>query len=437
MHLAQHHFQAQSRYFEDVLQFALTHLFFAPYGVAGYELNAEALRNGTVALVHARGVMPDGLAFQMPDADPLPAPLAIDDLFSPVQDSHLVLLTVPAYEPNGRNCAPAGDGAGVRYVAETRLVTDQTTGRDERPVSMGRKNFSLHLDDEVADGSASLALARVQRDGTGRFVYDPAYVPPCLQIGASPRLMDLLGRMIGMLEAKSDALGQERRAARPSHGAYSGHEVASFWLLHAINSAVAPLRHHLQGRHSRPEQLYVELARLAGALCTFGLGSHPRTIPAYDHEHLGECFAALDQHIRAHLEVVLPTNCVSIPLQRESAYLYTGTIADRRCFGRSRWIIGIHSSAGEADTITRVPQLVKVCSRKFTPELVKRAHSGLQLDHLPVPPAAISPRADSQYFGINKAGPCWDTLVDTGEVGVYVPDALPEAELEVLVVLED
>ena len=33
MHLAQHHFQAQSRYFEDAIQFALSSLFFAPYGL--------------------------------------------------------------------------------------------------------------------------------------------------------------------------------------------------------------------------------------------------------------------------------------------------------------------------------------------------------------------------------------------------------------------
>ena len=58
MHLAQHHFQAQSRYFEDSIQFAISHLFFKPYGLIAYHLDAEALRNGIVSLIHARGVMP-------------------------------------------------------------------------------------------------------------------------------------------------------------------------------------------------------------------------------------------------------------------------------------------------------------------------------------------------------------------------------------------
>src|SRR5829696_6840949 len=90
MHLAQHHFQAQSRYVEDSIHFALSQLFYMAYGLAGAELDAEALRNGTVALVHARGVMPDGLAFNIPQSDPPPAPLEIRELFSPTQDSHLV-----------------------------------------------------------------------------------------------------------------------------------------------------------------------------------------------------------------------------------------------------------------------------------------------------------------------------------------------------------
>src|SRR5690349_22823224 len=90
MHLAQHHFQAQSRYFEDAVQFALSSLFFAPYGLAGCELDADAIRNDTVALIHARGILPDGLPFDIPASDGAPQQLGIRELFSPTQDSHLV-----------------------------------------------------------------------------------------------------------------------------------------------------------------------------------------------------------------------------------------------------------------------------------------------------------------------------------------------------------
>src|SRR5687767_1674771 len=105
MHLAQHTFQTQNRYFEDSIRFAVSHLFVKPYGLAGLELDAEAVRNGTVSVLHARGVMPDGLAFLIPDGDPAPPPLEIRDLFSPTAESHLIQLAIPGYRAGEANCS--------------------------------------------------------------------------------------------------------------------------------------------------------------------------------------------------------------------------------------------------------------------------------------------------------------------------------------------
>jgi type VI secretion system protein ImpJ len=96
----------------------------------------------------------------------------------------------------------------------------------------------------------------------------------------------------------------------------------------------------------------------------------------------------------------------------------------------------MHSPAGEAAVIAGTPRLVKICSSQFVPELVKRALPGCTLTHLPVPPPAVSARVDTQYFGVSKAGPCWDHLVSTRRVGIYVPGEMPDPELELLVVLE-
>lgn len=437
MHLAQHHFQAQSRYFEDTIHFALSSLFFAPYGVAACELDSETLRNDVVSIVHARGILPDGLPFDMPASDAAPEPLYIRDLFSPTQDSHLVLLTIPAYQPERSNFILNGatDAAikSTRYRAESSMLLDDTTGRDERPVSVGKKNFRLVLDSESRDDVVALPIARVRRDGTGHFAYDPEHVPPCLQVGASARLMQILQRLVEILDAKSDSMTR----GRPGNAQeFARQEVASFWLLHAIDCSVPPLRHILQAKRVHPERMYLELSRLAGALCTFAFDAHPRTLPAYDHAHLDECFGALDRHIRTHLEVVAPSGRIVVPLSVSQPFLYTGALSDPRSFERARWFLGVRSSMSAVDIATRVPQLAKVCSSKYTMELVRRAFPGMPLAHLPYPPAAVAPRPDTQYFTIDRSGPCWDTLRSSHEIGVYLPDAIPNAELEVVVVVE-
>src|SRR4030095_9454590 len=72
MHLSVHHFQAQNRYFEESIQFATSSLWTAPYGLMKCELSSDAIQNGKVSLLSARGVLKDGLVFSIPDPDSLP-----------------------------------------------------------------------------------------------------------------------------------------------------------------------------------------------------------------------------------------------------------------------------------------------------------------------------------------------------------------------------
>ncbi|HUQ84027.1 MAG TPA: type VI secretion system baseplate subunit TssK [Gemmatimonadaceae bacterium] len=437
MHLAQHHFQTQSRYFEDSIRFAVGQLYYKPYGITACELDANAIANGVVSLVHAQGVMPDGLAFYMPDADTIPDARDIRQVFSPTHDSHLVMLAVPPFVQNGANCdQPRGGGSQSRFRLETRSVRDDTTGRDDHVVELGEKNFRLILDSERQSDEVALPIARVHRDGAGKFAYDPTFIAPCLHLAASDTLMTTLTRLVQMLDAKSDELSRARQASGRGFAEFAAHEVATFWIQHTVNAGVAALRHHMKGKDAHPERLFVDLSRLAGALCTFALDAHPRDLPLYDHDDLGTCFAVLEQRIRASLGVIIPSNTVRIPLTRDAEYLFSGTITDRQCFGKARWLLGLRSSAPDATIIGRVPQLVKVCSKRFTIELVRRARSGLTVEYVQVPPVAVSPRADTHYFSVGRVEPCWRDVSDTGEIGVYVPDTFPDAEVELLVVLE-
>jgi type VI secretion system protein ImpJ len=187
---------------------------------------------------------------------------------------------------------------------------------------------------------------------------------------------------------------------------------------------------------AHPAELFTELLRLGGALCTFALDSHPLSLPLYHHLSLDKCFADIERHIRAHLELLAPSNCIPIPLRSVANYFYEGDVTDQRCLDRARWILAIHSAIGDAELITRTIQLMKICSAQFVPQLVRRALPGMELTHLSVPPSAVSPRVESQYFAISRTGPCWDHIVQTRRVGIYVPGEIPSPQVELLVVLE-
>jgi type VI secretion system protein ImpJ len=437
MYLAPQHFQAQNRYFEEAVHFATGCLWRDAYGLAACQLDPDALRNGTVSLLHARGMFQDGLPFDIPECDPRPDTHNIVEQFLPATDSLTVALAVPRWLQGQQNCdlEPVPTGS-ARYTSTVEMVHDENTGLDAKPVQMGRKNIRLVVLPTGDENLLTIPIARVMRDQSGHFVYDPTHVSPCLRLSSSERLASMLQRLVEILEEKSAVVTAEQQTGGTFQTGMSARQVAQFWFLHAINSSLTPLRHILLAKHRHPEEMFREMSRLAGALCTFSLDSSPRSLPAYDHYDSGPGFTYLEDHIVRHLEIIVPSQAVVIPLKAGARYFYEGEIRDQRCLGRSRWILGLRSPVGEADVISKTLQLVKVCSQQFVSELVKRALPGLTLTHMQVPPSAISAKVDSQYFVVNRSGPCWEHIMRTRNVGVYVPGELPSPEVELIVLLE-
>jgi type VI secretion system protein ImpJ len=435
MHLAQHHFQTQDRHFQESIRFQLSQLYFEPYGLSGSAFDAEALLNGVVSMTHGRGILPDGTAFNFPEGDEGPPTLDIRPVFSPTEHEQTVLLGLPPFRHGAANCSQEVVPEH-RYLAVSHEVLDETTGLDVKPVTIGKKNFRLLLSSEDRQDLVVLPVARIKREGSGRFVYDTSFVGPSLQIGASSGLMELLGRLIQTLERKADTLSRERSGVGDSIAQYSGKELASFWLSHAVHSSLAPLRHLQEKRRSHPEELYVEMARLSGALCTFSLRSDPGSVPLYDHEQPQACFETLERHIRQHLEVTLPSTCVKVPLQRRSLpSIHTGVVRDEMCFPEAQWVLGVRSEEKASRVVAVVEGKVKLSSKADLPVLVRTSGmAGLQLEHPPRPPRELAPRVGWQYFLVKRTGALWKGIQDSKDIGIWVPDEIIDAEVELQVI---
>src|SRR5271157_4538253 len=81
MYLAPHHFQTQSRFFEDSIQFVSDCFWQFNYGFVALEIDDSQLRNGAFVLRNLSGVMRDGLVFHLSEPDMLPPALPIADIF--------------------------------------------------------------------------------------------------------------------------------------------------------------------------------------------------------------------------------------------------------------------------------------------------------------------------------------------------------------------
>jgi type VI secretion system protein ImpJ len=429
--------QTQDRFLENSLQFHINSLTFAPWGFRTLRVNQEALAAGNFALSQASGIFPDGLVFDLPDADPAPTPRALADCFEADQKEIDMFLAIPHYRDRGLNVAMAQGRSDTRYVSEFIMLRDENSGLVEKPVQVARKNFRFLAAGESQQHMSALRVARVQRTPAGLFQLDPKFIPPLIDFSCSDPVMAIARRLVEILSAKSSTLAGLRRQKNLSLADFGAADIANFWLLYTINSHFPAIQHLFESRRGHPAGLYETLLSLAGCLTTFSTTVHPRDLPKYEHDNLTLCFHELDEKIRTLLDTVVPSNFVSLPLKLVQNSIYATALADDKYLRNTKMYLAIRADMNEADLISKTPYLVKVSSANHIEHFVRQALSGVTLTHVMRPPSAIPVKLNYQYFSLNQNGVAWESITRARNLAAYVPGDFPEPQLELIILLPE
>ncbi|HKP86582.1 MAG TPA: type VI secretion system baseplate subunit TssK [Blastocatellia bacterium] len=436
MLLTPHHFQQLDNYHEQSLNSRLAALAPHNWGVLDLQVNRESIANGYFDLVRCRAVMPDGLIINIPEIEQAPPPRAVEGYFE-MADEHLdVNLAVPARRGGALNFqAPGGDsGQMVRYFQDAGMAQDETTGDNERQMAFARANVRLLFGDELREGYSSIKIAELQRTATGQLTVSENWIPPALSVSASSWLVNMLRQLVEILITKSSTLSEQRRQRAAGLADFTASEVAVFWLLRTVNSAIPELAHFFRTHPLHPERLYLTMAGLAGELMTFVTDYHPKDIVRYDHTDLYSTFSQLSANIRELLETVIPTRCVPIQLENVRKSLYVGRVQDEQLLKEAAFYLAVRGQIPESRLIELVPRVVKIAARDVIDAVVGSALPGVTLMHASPPPAPIPTRVGFHYFALDSVGPYWDTIRGSKVLAVYVPDEFPDVKLEMYAV---
>ena len=433
--LSPQHFQTQDRYLEDLLEFHLSALSFAPWGFQRLEIDREALAAGSFALSDASGIMPDGLLFDMPASEGPPPPKPLEGAFGPDQRTLDVYLGIPEYRYGGRNISGLHLDRDARYRAEELLRRDEITGQAERPIQVARSNFRILFGGESLEGTTAMRVARVTRTDAGALQLDARFIPPLIDIQASDYVMSIGRRLVEILSAKSSALAGTRRQKNQSLAEFGIADVATFWLLYTINSYFPELRHIYETRRGHPSELYRAMLRIAGALTTFSATIHPRDLPSYEHDNLSVCFSRLDEQVRELLETVVPATTVSLPMKLVGPSVYAAALDQDRYLAAPQIFLAMSVDGRSADLPTRAPHLLKLAAAGQLDTLIRQALPGVSLTFVPNPPSTVPVRLNYAYFLLQRSGPEWEGITRARNVAAYVPAEFVNPQLELVVVL--
>ena len=425
------HFQLQDRYLEELLDFRLHALTFCPWGFSRLTVDGEKLAAGTLVVSDAAGLMPDGLVFDMPNADAAPPPLQLAEHWRADQNELLVYLGIPEHRYGGHNVSGTTGGVDTRYIADVVMVRDENTGLAEKPIQVARRNLRLLVTGESLTGTTAMPLARVRRNANGVPELDPTFIPPVVAIGASPVLLAMTRRIVELLAARSHALSALRRERNAGVADFGVSDVTNFWLLYTVNTHLPRIRHLYETRRTHPGVLYTALLELAGTLTTFGEGQM-EDLPEYAHADLTTSFGLLHDLVCRLLDTSVPQHYMSLPLRSTRPTVYEAVLNDDRFFAASQIYIAI---AAGRDLAPRIPQVLKVSSSDAIERLIRTAVGGVRLRHVPKPPRAVPIKLDYEYFSLEQTGDDWDSIRMSRKLAVYAPKELPDPTMEVVLLV--
>ena len=397
-----------------------------PWGIVELALSDELAQGAKAGIDRLIAVLPDGEVVSIPGGLPPPPPFDIDDQIR----GEILYLTLPAVQEGAVAFAyPTARDAGIaRYhIVERELIDATDPDRAQDTIEVGLPNLRYGVEEADLAGRVKIGLARIKERQGKRVIWDEAYIPPCLDLKASPTLTGFLIDILGRLDSRQDELSQ-----RAVEGTQGGTETfAAYLLLQLLNRWQPELRHYQRLDRVHPERLFTSFVAFAGELATFTRADRkPQVYPDYDHENLELCFKPVMEALRAGLSTEFSRSAVQLELKLLQPGAYISTITDRTLYDQGRFYLAVASRRPADDIRRALPSVVKIGSVAKMQQLVQAALPGVPLTPVGSPPPQIRVMPNYVYFELDRASPDWRDFATAPALGLHIAGEWPELDLE-------
>ncbi|SCC13832.1 type VI secretion system baseplate subunit TssK [Kosakonia oryziphila] len=424
-------FQQQERYFEYYAHKRASTLSPFFWGFSQYEIDREALSYGKLVLRTARGVLPDGTPFDVPDHADLPEPLTI----LPEHLGKTIYLAVPLRLDNSDETIFSQHDASslARFRAqETELCDTNAIRQGPKPVQLAKLRLKLVSQTEMTESWIGLPLTcvkAIQPDGSV-LLHLEDYIPPVTGYAANPLLSEWLTHLNGLVKMRAGMLAHRLSASDGKASASS--EVVDYLLLQIFNKYEPILDHLRHIPELPPIVLYEELAKLAGELSTFVRTKtrRPKSAPGYDHASLYPSIRPLVDDVHDLLNQILVRAGQLIDLQAKGNGVWAASILPNELRSFSNLVLAVHAQLPMDVLQQQFQAQAKISAPQQLHELVRSHLPGLVLQGLPVPPRQIPYSTGYVYFDLLKNGPFWDKISTTGALALHIAGEFPGLKME-------
>ena len=332
--------------------------------------------------------------------------------------------------------------ARFAVLADAEVVADRMGNSPEARLRPMSYVLRLFWEDELEHLSAYelLPIARLELDGD-RARYAARYTPPCVNLAASPVLMQTLREVRDELAGRARQLEVYKQPAESRRGDVDGTHINRLMALAVLNRYGPLLTHYLETPQLSPWHLYGSLRQLVGELSLFSdrcdmLGQTPdgrALVPAYKHEEAGAAIIALVSLIAQQLNEITIGSELLVRLQMQDG-LYQAQLPEDFFGPRHRYFLMARSEADSGLLAETLPLDGKLGAVSAMESLINRALPGVELIYLQVPAQGLPRVAGALYFRLESLSDEWEALQKERQAAFFLPQAVDDLVLDLVVV---
>lgn len=407
-----------------------------PWGVEKIGFSESLLSSGLLQISPLRLWLDDGSLIDAQQSDLPPPPRELDQALLADLDAVTVVIALPHMQPGIVNVEQEGKTVDrpLRYREEWVTVPD-AFGAEEESMAVARFNYTIRFAHESNESWKVCPVARLIRDGQNTWRQDTSFIPPIATFAASPVLRERLALLNRQLRSRRQRLMTMRRESNERLADFAVADVSLFWLLNALNSHARVLMEFERFPARSPEQVWAELARLAGSMLTFSLDHDLDVIPGYDHAEPANTFLPLFDLISGLLEASLPSRVIALEMTRPDEQTWKANLHDFRLREDADLYLSVRSDIPAWQIADKFPALCQAGSPDDVNTIYGAALKGIPLNPVNRVPAALPVRMENQYFALDMESAAAHEMQEQGVCMFYVPALLGALELELFAVL--
>jgi type VI secretion system protein ImpJ len=412
--LLPHHLQRMQRGFQEMLWNERRLQWPFAYGLVEARLSNDDLENMRLRFSLLHAVMPGGQEVRFPQDAELP----VIDLKQALQARGrlAIYLGVPLWFDARANSLSPNDRADTRSKILYRVVeadvADENTGENYKPVQHRRVNARLLLDDEDRSDLDVIPLLRVTRaagEEIGLPQRDPEFVGPCLVMGGSPALRELVRELSSQVLASRRELVVQVTRGGFSIDTMRGLQFEQIMRLRTLNRFGARLEALAELPQVAPFDVYLELRELLGELAALQPDRDLYDSAPYQHDSPYPAFDEVCAKIRQLLRGGVVPSFLKVAFIPDHG-IHRATLNDEHLTRPVDYFLGVRTK----EDPRALARLVEDADRfKLMPEsMASRAIRGVMLKEERFPPLELPAQSGLYYYRLlrGESGRSWQQI---------------------------